>query len=377
MAIQNEPTRISTPFADSGTKNVIPETMAQPSATAAASWQAGFPTVCSLPLSAGGIPPARNDFNGLFNQLSQTARYLQDGGVYRWSEDVDYGTWRLARGADTLLYYSIAQSGPNTSAGPQDPMLDTSHTYWVAPKVPTMPLEDNSRSAASTEWVRTLGSSETLPADLYVDPVNGSDSNSGESAAEAKKTVSAVLAKITSYSKKSAGATTVHLAPGTYTSNLTGVSGVSIDYVCASGAIINGGFFNTSSITTIAGTVTFTAALTVARNAVVDFQDATTVTFSGVSESVTIHARQGGLITKGSSATVSFVLTDVTASDCVVKAADGGMIAFFGSSPTWSGTNVTGKSYRAARCGLISGIGSPTAIPGTTGSVDDTSSAFQ
>ena len=82
MAIQNEPSRISTPFADAGTKNVIPETMSQPSATAAASWQAGFPTVCSLPLSAGGIPPARNDFNGLLNQMTQTERFLQDGGIF-------------------------------------------------------------------------------------------------------------------------------------------------------------------------------------------------------------------------------------------------------------------------------------------------------
>lgn len=129
MAIQNEPTRISTPFADAGTKNVIPETMAQPSATAAASWQAGFPTVCSLPLSAGGIPPARNDFNGLFNQITQTERFLQDGGIFAWDASTDYGANRLVLGSDGKLYWSVAQSGPNTGAGAVDPTTD-SGAYW-------------------------------------------------------------------------------------------------------------------------------------------------------------------------------------------------------------------------------------------------------
>lgn len=136
MAIQNEPSRISTPFADAGTKNVIPETMAQPSAAAAASWQAGFPTVCSLPLSAGGIPPARNDFNGLFNQMTQTERFLQDGGVFAWDATTDYATNRLVLGSDGLLYWSLAQSGPNTGAGAQDPVLDNG-TYWQL-----MPMND-------------------------------------------------------------------------------------------------------------------------------------------------------------------------------------------------------------------------------------------
>lgn len=133
MAIQNEPTRISTPFADAGTKNVIPETMAQPSATAAASWQAGFPTVCSLPLSAGGIPPARNDFNGIFNQLSQTARFMQDGGVYEWDSDTDYGANRIVLGSDGALYWSVAQSGPGTGAGAINPTTDSGAYWTIAP----------------------------------------------------------------------------------------------------------------------------------------------------------------------------------------------------------------------------------------------------
>lgn len=152
MAIQNQPGFIPAPFANSGTKNVIPETMPTPSASAAASWTDGFPTVCSLPLASGGIPPARADFNGLFNSITQAQAFYQSGGVYEWDATVDYGTNRMVLGSDGLLYWSIAQSGPNVG-GAQDPTLDTAQTYWASPKVPTMPAGDDSQAVATTGFV--------------------------------------------------------------------------------------------------------------------------------------------------------------------------------------------------------------------------------
>lgn len=137
MAIQTEPTRIQIPFADSGTKNVIPDTNSTPSASQAASWTDGFPAQCSLPLSAGGIPPARADFNGLLNTMTQSERFTQEGGVWEWDATVDYAANRMALGSDGKLYWSIAQSGPNVG-GAQDPTTDTSHTYWQP-----MPLDDS------------------------------------------------------------------------------------------------------------------------------------------------------------------------------------------------------------------------------------------
>ena len=152
MAIQNEPTRIQIPFADSGAKNVIPDTNPTPSASQAASWTDGFPSQCSLPLSAGGIPPARADFNGIFNTMSQSIRFGQEGGVWTWDATVDYAANRLVLGSDGMLYWSIAQSGPNLG-GAQDPTLDTAQTYWASPKVPTMPAGDDSQAVANTGFV--------------------------------------------------------------------------------------------------------------------------------------------------------------------------------------------------------------------------------
>lgn len=152
MAIQNQPGFIPAPFANSGTKNVIPETMPTPSASAAASWTDGFPTVCSLPLASGGIPPARADFNGLFNSITQAQAFYQSGGVYAWDATVDYDVQRLVRGSDGLLYWSMAQSGPNTSAGAVNPTTDDG-TYWGTPSMPTMPAGDDSQAVATTGFV--------------------------------------------------------------------------------------------------------------------------------------------------------------------------------------------------------------------------------
>lgn len=240
MAIQNEPTRISTPFADAGTKNVIPETMAQPSATAAASWQAGFPTVCSLPLSAGGIPPARNDFNGLFNQLSQTSRFLQDGGIFAWNATTDYGANRLVLGSDGNLYWSVAQSGPNTGAGAVDPTTD-SGAYWGSMPMKTPGLGDDGDGLVTASWVRALATSP-----VYLDPA-GDDANDGMSAAKAVKTFQRAIALAMALPNSFK---TIVVSSGTYNGNLE-TTGLYCNFILQGNITINGRVFihNNSAIT--------------------------------------------------------------------------------------------------------------------------------
>ena len=151
MAIQSQPSRISEPFAGSGTKNVIPATNATPSASQAASWASGFPPECSQPISAGGCPVPRDDMNGVLNWLSQGFAFGQDGGVWEWSALADYDVRRLVLGSDGALYWSVAQSGPGTAAGAQNPAANAAagdYTYWhvAGPHGFTTPISISSPS---------------------------------------------------------------------------------------------------------------------------------------------------------------------------------------------------------------------------------------
>ena len=126
-----QPTLIPMPFANSGDANTIPETNTTPSTTSAASWTSGFPVINSTPLAAGGIPPAREDFNGTFKALSEHIMWEQSGNPYEWSEDLDYVTNARIQGSDAKIYIAKQASGPNTPDGAQDPTLDDTDTYWI------------------------------------------------------------------------------------------------------------------------------------------------------------------------------------------------------------------------------------------------------
>lgn len=245
MAIQNEPTRIQIPFADSGAKNVIPDTNPTPSASQAASWTDGFPTQCSLPLASGGIPPARADFNGVFNTMSQSIRFGQEGGVWTWDATVDYAANRVVLGSDGLLYWSVAQSGPNVG-GAQNPTADTAHVYWSTMPTLTPSLADDSSKAATTEWVK----------DLAVAPVylasNGSDSNDGLSAATAVQTFAAAVDRAKSLPKPVA---VIIVAAGSYTG---GFSVVDFNCFC----IAQGGVSITGDVELYNGTFSIGASNT-------------------------------------------------------------------------------------------------------------------
>lgn len=85
MQTSGLPTRVSVPFADSGTKNVIPIPSQVPTNPGAASFTTGFPPATFLPLTAGGIPPDGNDFNGILNAITNNLRWSSAGGTYAYN----------------------------------------------------------------------------------------------------------------------------------------------------------------------------------------------------------------------------------------------------------------------------------------------------
>jgi hypothetical protein len=124
MAIVNQPTSLSNELAWNGDKNPIPDT--NDGSKGLFSVEYGFPYVTQQPLAQGGIPPQRNDFNGVLNLLSKFIRYFQNGGIFAYSSAMDYSVGMLVRNGDRL-YVCKAENGANTPAGVQN---ISNSNYW-------------------------------------------------------------------------------------------------------------------------------------------------------------------------------------------------------------------------------------------------------
>lgn len=74
-----QPDFLTTPFADSGLKNTIPENA---TGTNLASYDTGFPPITMIPLTSGGIPPEGKDFNGVLYSISSHTVWQNAGGQY-------------------------------------------------------------------------------------------------------------------------------------------------------------------------------------------------------------------------------------------------------------------------------------------------------
>ncbi|MEM7926186.1 phage tail protein [Morganella morganii] len=75
------------PFAKNGQKNVIPENYETSMESNQATWDQGFGQITMLPVAAGGLPPKGQDFNGIFNQISENIVYLSQGGRFKFSAE--------------------------------------------------------------------------------------------------------------------------------------------------------------------------------------------------------------------------------------------------------------------------------------------------
>ena len=128
MPTLSKPINIPGPWAYNGDKNTIPDTGAD---VGLASWAQGWGLVNQLPLTAGGIPPARADFNGALNALSAHVYYQQSGAYYDWSADLMYPFPARVLGSDGKVYDWVSASGGGTSAGAQDPTTDNDRTWWT------------------------------------------------------------------------------------------------------------------------------------------------------------------------------------------------------------------------------------------------------
>lgn len=118
-----EPNKIPRAFADSGDKNSIPDSSG---GLGFASWQEGFPAITGTPFAQGGVAPKRADFNGIFNALSAATVWAQQGGLYAYSNAVNYEVGNVVL-YSSKMYICIAANGPGTSI-----KAPTDDTAWTA-----------------------------------------------------------------------------------------------------------------------------------------------------------------------------------------------------------------------------------------------------
>lgn len=120
-----QPTFMPQPFANSGEKNVIPNSGGE--VLGNASFASGFPRVTETPIELGGVPPQRKDFNGILNALSMFAFFAQSGGVYEYSATANYDTPAVVI-YNNIFYFCLQQNGVDSVNGVKAP---TNTTYWI------------------------------------------------------------------------------------------------------------------------------------------------------------------------------------------------------------------------------------------------------
>lgn len=81
--------KITSRFAKNGNKKVPPATAALAGAGRASQLE-GFKKINATPLGQGGIPPYREDFNGIFYLFSQFLLWYQQGGIMNYDATLDY-----------------------------------------------------------------------------------------------------------------------------------------------------------------------------------------------------------------------------------------------------------------------------------------------
>lgn len=157
------PKLISKPFAQNGQKNVIPEKYETSMESNQATWDQGFGQITMLPVSAGGLPPKGQDFNGILNQISETLVHISKGGVFKFSADYavainGYPKGAILQSEDEKKYYQslIDNNKVNFNTASQDKIK----TSWKLVMTNDL-LDQLSKKLESSAIVQSTGTSTT------------------------------------------------------------------------------------------------------------------------------------------------------------------------------------------------------------------------
>lgn len=132
MQNSSQPKLLPIPFADSGSKQSIPNASQIGITAGRASYTDGFPPLTRTPLAAGGVPPFGTDFNGVLNDITAALRWTQTGSSYPFNSDFNTAISGYPKGAkipnSTLDGYWLNIIDGNTS-NPE--VSNSATTGWV------------------------------------------------------------------------------------------------------------------------------------------------------------------------------------------------------------------------------------------------------
>lgn len=382
MQITDIPTKLVLPFANAAGAGFIRSIPTTPTGTAGqASLQLGFPPDNFNPVSAGGVPPFGQDFNGLLNQMSAWDRWAATGAFPPYDP-----TWQAAVGGypEWAIVGSLVEFGllwistvDNNLSNP-----DTGGAGWFA-------------------WSRIV----TANKDLYVNAATGNDNNNGLSPATALATLQGAIYRAFQY-PPSQFTIVIHVADGTYAAwqtpawpgpsiimdgnsvtptnvNINNTSGPA--HCCAvigqntvtvqnltvqnSGSsaaggfvAINGGLLTTKN--TVNGPITSGGAVFEGfggGQVLINGSHA----FSG-NYSIAFFGHFGGIVQLANSGTVNFTTTTPVTMTTFASANALGSILLNAPNATFTGSTTTGQRYLANLNGVISvNGGGANVFPGT------------
>lgn len=155
--------KITSRFAKNGNKKVPPSTAAL-AGSGRASQLEGFKKINSTPLGQGGIPPYREDFNGIFYLFSQFLLWYQQGGIMKYDATLDYEVNNEVYYNNTK-YRCIQNNGASTTV-----KAPTDTSYWEVINNVGDPVRYNT--------VQSLSASQQLQARTNIGALGSDEFNS-------------------------------------------------------------------------------------------------------------------------------------------------------------------------------------------------------
>lgn len=164
------PPTLVKPFANEGDKNTIPT---DATGTQAASLEEGFPAITATPINEGGIPPEREDFNGLGYLTTSQYFYLQMGGKFTFNPTVSAAIGGYPEKA--VLQYTDPNTGQSyevTSLIPNNTYNFVTNPEYIDGLKWRKSFSEDLRSYVTTNTAQTIRADKSFSGSLYKDNTN-------------------------------------------------------------------------------------------------------------------------------------------------------------------------------------------------------------